>query len=79
MARPSDGLNVREVSPELCDPEIEIRNWSESLNPGPYRGHDGLRRWWKEAHDTDVGVDVRLFQVEEIIDVGDERVWSCSA
>src|SRR5215218_6270305 len=30
-----DGLNVREVSPELCDPEIEIRNWSGSLNPAP--------------------------------------------
>ena len=69
-----EGLNLGKPSPELCDPEVEIRNWSGSLTEGPYRGHDGLERWWRETHDPDVGVDLRLFQVEEIIDVGDERV-----
>jgi ketosteroid isomerase-like protein len=69
-----EGFNMGEVSPELCDPEIEIRNWSGSLTAGPYRGHDGLRRWWKELHDPDVAVELRPFQVEEIIDVDAERV-----
>jgi ketosteroid isomerase-like protein len=35
-------------APEMCDPEIEISNWAESPIPGPYHGHDGVRRWWEE-------------------------------
>ena len=46
-----EGLNLGKPSPELCDSQIEIRNWAESPAPGPYRGHEGLQRWWKEVHD----------------------------
>jgi ketosteroid isomerase-like protein len=41
-------LQHGDPAPEMCDPEIEIRNWAESPIPGPYHGHDGLRRWWEE-------------------------------
>lgn len=47
-----DGLRIGEVSPELCHPEIEIRNWAESPNPGPYHGHPGLRRWGEATQDS---------------------------
>ncbi len=69
-----EGLERGEVSPELCDPEIEIRNWAESPAPGPYHGYDGLHRWWRTVADPDIVVDPRPFQVEEMIDVGDDRV-----
>jgi ketosteroid isomerase-like protein len=69
-----DGFAAGELSPELCDPEIEIRNWAESPAPGPYRGHEGLQRWWNDIHDRDAAADLSWFQVEEIIDVDHERV-----
>jgi hypothetical protein len=69
-----EGFATGELSPELCDPEIEIRNWANSPVPGPYRGHDGLRRRWKEVNDQDVAVDARLFQLQEVIEADEERV-----
>jgi ketosteroid isomerase-like protein len=68
-----DRLDAGDPAPDLCSPEIEIRNWSESLNPGPYHGHDGLHRWWREAHDPDAG-EARLFRLEEIIEVDETSV-----
>jgi ketosteroid isomerase-like protein len=69
-----DGFARGEVSPELCHPEIEIRNWAESPAPGPFRGHEGLRRWWATVNDPDIVVDPRPFEVVEMIDVGDGRI-----
>ena len=56
---------------ELVDPEIRIDNIPESPIPGPYYGHEGLRRWWEDIVDALPGF--RL-EVEEVIDVGDDRV-----
>lgn len=64
-------LNVGELSPECCDPEIEIRNWAHSPMPGPYRGHEGLLRWWGDL--SEAFEDVRL-ELKEVVDVDDERV-----
>ena len=55
----------------VCDPEIRIDNIPESPIPGPYHGHEGLRRWWEDIVDAFPGY--RL-EVEELIDVGDDRV-----
>jgi hypothetical protein len=38
------GLEHGELSPEICDPEIVIRNWDESPIRGPYHGHEGRFR-----------------------------------
>jgi ketosteroid isomerase-like protein len=65
------GLARGDPSPELCDPEIVIRNWDESPVRGPYRGHDGLRQWWADF--AEVFEDVRL-ELKEAIDLGDGRV-----
>ena len=44
-----NALQRGDPAPELCDPEIEIRNWAEFPIPGPYHGHDGLQRWWDDV------------------------------
>jgi ketosteroid isomerase-like protein len=69
-----DRLDAGDPAPDLCSPDIEIRNWSESMTPGPYHGHDGLHRWWREANDPDVVADIRWFRLEEIIEVDETSV-----
>jgi ketosteroid isomerase-like protein len=66
-----DGLRRGETSPELCDPDIVIRNWDESPIPGPYHGYDGLRQWWADFAEVFEGVRLEL---KEAIAVDDERV-----
>jgi ketosteroid isomerase-like protein len=63
-----DGLARGELRPELCDPEIEIRNWAESPTPGPYRGYEGLEQWWADLADAFEDVHFELKDVEEIDD-----------
>jgi SnoaL-like domain len=37
----------------LCDPEVEfISDWLQVEGGGPYRGHDGVRDWWKRLLDA---------------------------
>jgi ketosteroid isomerase-like protein len=45
-------LQRGDPAPEICDPEVEITNWAESPIPGPYYGHEGLRRWWDDLGDA---------------------------
>lgn len=67
-------LSAGDPAPELCDAEIEIRNWAESPVPGPYYGHDGVRKWWREVNDPDVGLEIRMFELEAVIEIDDERL-----
>jgi ketosteroid isomerase-like protein len=65
------GLEHGELSPEICDDEILIRNWDESPIRGPYRGHAGLRQWWAEFDEAFADVHMEL---KEAIPVDDDRV-----
>ncbi len=47
-----DALQAGDPAPELCHPEIEITNWAEFPVTGPYRGHEGVRRWWDDVSDV---------------------------
>jgi ketosteroid isomerase-like protein len=67
-------LSAGDPAPDLCDPAIEIRNWEESPVPGPYRGHDGLRKWWKDVNDPDMGIEIRFFELERIVDIDESHV-----
>jgi ketosteroid isomerase-like protein len=67
-------LAAGDPAPDLCDEDIEIRNWAESPVPGPYRGHDGVRQWFRAVNDPDMGLDIQFFELEEVIGVDDERV-----
>ena len=61
-------------APELCDPAIEIRNWPDSPVPGPYYGHDGLRKWFRGVNDPDMGIEIQMFELEDVVEVDEERV-----
>jgi ketosteroid isomerase-like protein len=65
------GLGRGELMPEICHPEIEIRNWDESPLRGPYHGHEGLTQWWADF--AEVIEDAR-FELLETQDLGDGRV-----
>ncbi len=69
-----DRLQAGDPGAELCSPDIEIRNWAESPVPGPYHGRRGLRKWWREVNDADIGADLRMFCLEEIIEIDEHRV-----
>ena len=69
-----DRLQAGEPAAELCTADIEIRNWAESMVPGPYRGHEGLRKWWRDVNDPDVGTDIQMFCLEDVLEVDEHRV-----
>ena len=64
-------LGQGDPAPELCDPEILIRNWDESPLRGPYHGLDGLHQWWSDFAEVIEHVHLEL---KEAIDLGDGRV-----
>ena len=65
------GLGQGELTPEVCDPEIVIRNWDESPVRGPYHGHEGLGQWWADIADA---IEELRFELNEATDLGDGRV-----
>ena len=50
--RAADAFNRRDLEALIayCDPEIEFRSRIIELEGGgdPYRGHDGIRKWWED-------------------------------
>jgi len=65
------GLGQGGLTPEVCDPEIVIRNWDESPVRGPYHGHEGLGQWWADIADA---IEELHFELVEATDLGDGRV-----
>ena len=65
------GLERGELSPEICDKEILIRNWDETPIRGPYHGHAGLRQWWADFAEAFEDIHIEL---KEAIRVDQERV-----
>ena len=53
-------------APELCDPEIEIRNWDDAPITGPYFGHQGVHEWWADVADAFEDVRFELLEIEPI-------------
>src|SRR3954452_8530544 len=60
-----------ELALELVHPEVEVRMFEGSPIPGPYVGHEGLRRWREDAFD--VIEDWRL-ELDEVIETDDPDV-----
>jgi ketosteroid isomerase-like protein len=63
-------LESGDPAPELCDPEIEIRNWDNAPITGPYFGHDGVRQWWADVADA---IDDMRFELEHIEAIDESR------
>ncbi len=56
----------------LSDPKVELVPRSVALEGGePYRGHDGVRHWWKNLHS--VFRDITL-EIDDVRDLGDVTV-----
>jgi ketosteroid isomerase-like protein len=73
VRRWANGLAGGELSLELCDPELRLENIAQFPITGPYHGHEGLRRWWQDVAEA---FDEIRYEVDELIDVDDERVLS---
>ena len=58
---------------DFMDPEVELENPAEFPLRGPFRGHEGVRKWATEA--WEVFEDLHN-EIEEIIEVDDETVIS---
>jgi ketosteroid isomerase-like protein len=55
-------------APELCDPEIEIRNWDDAPITGPYFGHEGVHQWWADVADAFEDLRFELLETSPIDD-----------
>lgn len=70
----NDAFNRRDLDAllALADPDIEVFPLIARLEGGgPYRGHDGVRRWWESW--LAVAPDFST-EVEEVRDLGDVTV-----
>ena len=70
----NDALTRRDLDAllALADPDIEVFPLIARLEGGsPYRGHDGVRRWWENWLHTAPDFSA---EVEEVRDLGDVTV-----
>jgi ketosteroid isomerase-like protein len=63
-----DSLEKGDPAAHMCDPEIEISNWAESPVTGPYRGHEGVKRWWEDVVDAFQEFRWELLSIEPVDD-----------
>jgi ketosteroid isomerase-like protein len=47
-----DALNRRDLDAYLAGMDAEVEITSRFIGQGIYRGHDGVREWWKDIFDT---------------------------
>ena len=60
-----------ELAPDLWDADLIVDNIPEFPVTGPYRGHEGLQRWWDDLAEVVEGARVQL---DEATRLDDERV-----
>jgi len=53
-----------------CPTPLRLDNIVQFPITGPYHGHEGLGRWWKDV--AEAFEEIR-FEVEELIDLDDEH------
>ncbi len=66
-----DAFNRRDLEGflALMDPAVEFTPYERAVEGlGPYRGHDGVRRWWDESLEILPDLNVEL---EEVRDLGE--------
>ena len=52
------------IAVEFLDPNVEMRMFRGSPIPGPYRGHEGVRRWRQDTFDV---IDEWRMEFDEVI------------
>jgi ketosteroid isomerase-like protein len=58
-----------ELAADLWDADLVIDNIPEFPVTGPYRGYEGLRRWWKELTDVVDGARVQLDEATRLDEI----------
>ena len=74
--RAHDAFNRRDLDDflSIMDPSVELTPYERFVQgAGPYRGHGGIRTWWKETFDVIPDFTVEL---DELRDLGGELVWA---
>jgi ketosteroid isomerase-like protein len=72
LRRYHERLNeARELPLELVHPDMEVRMFRGSPISGPYRGHDGLRRWRQDTFDV---IQEWRLELDEVITGNDPDV-----
>src|SRR5215212_8331736 len=51
------------IAVEFLDPDVEMSMFRGSPIPGPYHGHDGIRRWREDTFDVIEGWRMELDEV----------------
>jgi uncharacterized protein len=72
--RSVEAFNTRDVENFIpfCDPDIELHSAVTAPGGATYRGHDGVRQWYRDLADG-WGGDLRI-EPEAYFDLGDETV-----
>ena len=68
-----DALNRRDLEAflALSDPEVEVVSLIAESEGGTYRGHEGVREWWRDVAGSLGGIQ---FEAEEIRELDDETL-----
>jgi ketosteroid isomerase-like protein len=67
-----DAFNRRDLDAflALMDPDAEFTPYEVWVQGGsPYRGHDGMRRWWEDSFEVLPDLSVELYEVRDLGDV----------
>src|SRR4051812_36877241 len=67
-----DAFNRRELDDflALMDPAVEFTPYEAMVQGGtPYRGHDGVRRWWEESFAVLPDLNAEIHEVRDLGDV----------
>ena len=66
--RAVDAFNRRDLDAwlEIADPEVELAPLNLELEGGAYRGHDGIRRFWKDYLAIFPDFSVELDEVRDL-------------
>lgn len=68
-----DALNRRDLEAfvALSDPEVEVVSLIAESEGGTYRGHEGVREWWRDVAGSLGGIQ---FEAEEIRELDDKTL-----
>ncbi len=64
-----DDFNRRDLDAYLAlvDPEVEFTPYEVSVQGGdPYRGHAGVRKWWKDSFAVLLEVRAEVYEVRDL-------------
>ena len=61
------------LAPELWGPDLIIDNVPQFPITGPYRGYDGLQRWWADLSEI---VEDATVELDEAVALDEERVFT---